>query len=344
MSVATASRRRFLEQHREDVATCWYEAVVQDGSLTLDSAVVRQQFLALTDRVITLLTIQEMVLAEARAIGIDLAELRYVHAEGFGRTLEVLAGELVSGLPAADLATLQPRLASLLGELTVGFLKHRHAAVLAEQDLIHRALVAAPRQVEEARWVSEARYRAVATQVTEGVVVVDASTARILEANPGFHHLLGYPEGELRGVSLYDLVPHDPARIDEGIRRTLQQGDRAIDRSRCRRKDGTLATIEGNATAIGSDSGTLLSIVVRDAREQGGWIAEPAEDELPMTQQEWQLVALLAEGRGNSQIADELNLGEQTVRNYLSRLYVKLGVSSRTAAVAWFQGHRLLPR
>jgi DNA-binding NarL/FixJ family response regulator len=41
------------------------------------------------------------------------------------------------------------------------------------------------------------------------------------------------------------------------------------------------------------------------------------------------VVRLVAEGRTNRDIARELNLSEHTVRNYLFRIFNKLGTSNR---------------
>ena len=79
-------------------------------------------------------------------------------------------------------------------------------------------------------------------------------------------------------------------------------------------------------------------------------LTQPVQDEnenvLPsqeagLTQREWQLLDLLARGRDNAQIAAELSLADQTVRNYLSRLYQKLGVETRAAAILWALNHGL---
>jgi DNA-binding NarL/FixJ family response regulator len=43
----------------------------------------------------------------------------------------------------------------------------------------------------------------------------------------------------------------------------------------------------------------------------------------------------MAQGWDNVRIADELNLAEQTVRNYVSRIYTALGVNSRAEALVW---------
>lgn len=43
----------------------------------------------------------------------------------------------------------------------------------------------------------------------------------------------------------------------------------------------------------------------------------------------------LAQGCSNEQIAQDLCLGEQTIKNYVTSLYTKLAVHSRAEAVAW---------
>jgi DNA-binding NarL/FixJ family response regulator len=48
-----------------------------------------------------------------------------------------------------------------------------------------------------------------------------------------------------------------------------------------------------------------------------------------LTKREQTLVQLVTEGRSNKDISRELNLSEHTVRNYLFRIFNKLGTSSR---------------
>jgi DNA-binding NarL/FixJ family response regulator len=54
-----------------------------------------------------------------------------------------------------------------------------------------------------------------------------------------------------------------------------------------------------------------------------------------LTPREEQVVALVAEGLGNRQIARELNLSEHTVKKYLFRIFEKLGISSRVELVLY---------
>ena len=63
----------------------------------------------------------------------------------------------------------------------------------------------------------------------------------------------------------------------------------------------------------------------------------PAEDERlrDLTGQERKILSLLADGMTNRQIADELFLAEKTVKNYVSNLLSKMGMSRRTEAAVY---------
>lgn len=53
-----------------------------------------------------------------------------------------------------------------------------------------------------------------------------------------------------------------------------------------------------------------------------------------LTRRETEVLTLVADGLSNSAIADSLHLTEGTVKSHLARIFVKLDVDSRTAAVA----------
>jgi len=53
----------------------------------------------------------------------------------------------------------------------------------------------------------------------------------------------------------------------------------------------------------------------------------------PLTAREREVLSLMTNGLANTQIAAALKLGEGTVRNHVSSILAKLGVSDRTKAV-----------
>ena len=54
-----------------------------------------------------------------------------------------------------------------------------------------------------------------------------------------------------------------------------------------------------------------------------------------LTPREEQVVALVAEGLSNRDVASELNLSEHTIKKYLFRIFEKLGISSRVELVLY---------
>jgi two-component system response regulator DevR len=68
---------------------------------------------------------------------------------------------------------------------------------------------------------------------------------------------------------------------------------------------------------------------------------EEAQAFANLSQQERHVLLLVSEGRTNREIAKSLYLGEGTVRNYVSSILAKLGVSNRAEAAAYAVKHSL---
>ena len=62
---------------------------------------------------------------------------------------------------------------------------------------------------------------------------------------------------------------------------------------------------------------------------------QPAEDLESLTEQERRILDLIAEGLTNRQIGERLFLAEKTVKNYVSNVLMKLGMSRRSEAAAY---------
>jgi two-component system, NarL family, response regulator DevR len=60
-----------------------------------------------------------------------------------------------------------------------------------------------------------------------------------------------------------------------------------------------------------------------------------------LSEQELKVLALIAQGKTNKEIATSLYLGEGTVRNYVSNILGKLGLSNRAEASAYAIRHNL---
>ena len=72
-------------------------------------------------------------------------------------------------------------------------------------------------------------------------------------------------------------------------------------------------------------------------------INTPALSALGITRREHEVLALIAAGRSNKEIARQLNLSPNTVKTHLARLYEKLEAVRRTDAILRARELRLIP-
>jgi len=81
-----------------------------------------------------------------------------------------------------------------------------------------------------------------------------------------------------------------------------------------------------------------------DAAEPAG-VTEPGDAADPgdaaepqkLSAREAEVMSLIADGQTNGEIAAHLFLAEKTVKNHVRRIYSKLGVGSRRAAIAYWR-------
>lgn len=82
----------------------------------------------------------------------------------------------------------------------------------------------------------------------------------------------------------------------------------------------------------------IAEAVVAVARGEGRWFVNPQRSPLPsagLTEREREVLVLMARGRSNAEIAEQLYISPHTVRNHVGRCFGKLGVTSSREAVAW---------
>jgi DNA-binding NarL/FixJ family response regulator len=61
-----------------------------------------------------------------------------------------------------------------------------------------------------------------------------------------------------------------------------------------------------------------------------------------LTKREIEILRRVADGATNKQVAEQICISEKTVGRHLANIYAKLGVSTRTAAVAWAHDNNVL--
>ena len=92
---------------------------------------------------------------------------------------------------------------------------------------------------------------------------------------------------------------------------------------------------EGKAILDPAVTTHVLAAVRRAAHAQNATVFSE------LSGQERRVLALITLGETNREIAQQLHLGEGTVRNYVSNTFVKLGVANRAEAAAFATKHHL---
>jgi PAS domain S-box-containing protein len=88
---------------------------------------------------------------------------------------------------------------------------------LPKSDLAER------KRIEDALKVSEVRYRRLFETAKDGILILDADTGRITDANPFLQDLLGYSHGELLGKRLWEIGPFRDIAASRDAFRKLQR-------------------------------------------------------------------------------------------------------------------------
>jgi DNA-binding NarL/FixJ family response regulator len=79
----------------------------------------------------------------------------------------------------------------------------------------------------------------------------------------------------------------------------------------------------------------LYGTRARDVPKSQGGSGRTA-DPHGLSAREVEVMSLIADGQTNGEIAAHLFLAEKTVKNHVRRIYSKLGVGSRSAAIAYW--------
>lgn len=124
---------------------------------------------------------------------------------------------------------------------------------------------------------------------------------------------------------------------DDAIAASLLAGARGYLLKNVSRTDLLRAVRQVSAGATLLDADT----VGRGKRRLDALAGRPTGPEDALTEREREVLALVAKGYTNRQIADALSLSEKTARNHLSHILEKLGLSRRSEAAVYAVQHQL---
>ncbi len=144
----------------------------------------------------------------------------------------------------------------LLGLLVGGFI------------IVAMLLVARSRRLNADRLALESRYRAIIEQAQDGLLVADARTGEIVDANPAVQQQLGFTLDELRGRSVLSVL-RGPNDSQDPVIATLARVEpsRGIELVQWL-KDGRQMDVEVSCVPIESRDRRLVSYLMRDLSER----------------------------------------------------------------------------
>ncbi len=144
----------------------------------------------------------------------------------------------------------------LLGSLVVGF------------TIVAVLLLARSRRLNADRIALESRYRAIIEQAQDGLLIADARTGEIVDANPAVQQQLGFTLDELRGRSILSVL-RGPNDSQDPVIATLARVEpsRGIELVQWL-KDGRQMDVEVSCVPVESSDRRLVSYLMRDLSER----------------------------------------------------------------------------
>jgi two-component system cell cycle sensor histidine kinase/response regulator CckA len=125
------------------------------------------------------------------------------------------------------------------------------------------------KKAEEDLRASETRYRRLFESAKDGILILDADTGRVVDANPFLISLLGYSHADLLGKTLWDLGPFKDVTVSRDAFRQLQEKDYVrYEDLPLETRDGQLINVEfvSNVYLVGKTR--VIQCNIRDITER----------------------------------------------------------------------------
>ena len=225
------------------------------------------------------------------------------------------------------------------------------------------------RKAETALRHSEERFQQAFALAPVAMVVAARKAHTLFNANEAFLTMTGHDEDALVGRSPGDMMLWDTSvtrrRLEEEIERTgaLRNVDAKV-----RRKDGGLLDCLVSAATIDMAGDPCVLWVIQDITERrhselelvnaieavmsdANWFSRnvveklanlraqqsgvPVKEITELTPREKEVLSLVCQGLDDTAVAAALGMSRTTVRNHVARIYGKIGVNKRGAAIVW---------
>jgi PAS domain S-box-containing protein len=147
----------------------------------------------------------------------------------------------------------------------------RFESVDSQPDLILLAIedITDRKQAEVAVQTSEVRYRRLFQTAKDGILILDANTLKIIDANPFMTELLGYPHDEFLGKELWEIGLFGDERDSQAAYQELQEkGYIRYDHLPLETKNGARAEVEFVSNIYQVDHRSVAQCNIRDISER----------------------------------------------------------------------------
>ncbi|HTH49717.1 MAG TPA: PAS domain S-box protein, partial [Candidatus Limnocylindria bacterium] len=122
---------------------------------------------------------------------------------------------------------------------------------------------------EETLRASELRYRRLFETAQDGIIILDADTAQVVDANPFMQQLLGYSQEEFLGRKLWEIGPFKGEAASKIVFAELQRTDRKrYEGLPLETKAGLRVEVEFISVAFLADQKRLIQCNIRDITER----------------------------------------------------------------------------
>jgi PAS domain S-box-containing protein len=214
---------------------------------------------------------------------IEQAEARTEQAEARSEQAEVRSGQAEARSEQAEARTEQAEARSGQAEARTeqaearsGQAEARTEQAEARSEQAEARTEQAQARSEEAIRASELRYRRLFETAQDGILILDADSGQVVDANPFMKQMLGYSQAEFLGRKLWEIGPFKGVAASKLAFAELQHADRiCYEGLPLETKDGRRVEVEFISNAYLMDQKRLIQCNIRNITER-----KFAEDEI----------------------------------------------------------------
>lgn len=251
---------------------------------------------------------------------------------------------LAKKVPSQFLEHISPEVIKLIRSLRDGEEKPLHGMMKMYQRVGELESEVRGTHLEQGEREKLEFFRALVVNSYDPILVLNQEMELLYES-PSAARMLGFTEGTLVGRDPLGIVhPDDLSRIANMLQQMTQSpGETIRTIGRTLSKDGKSLLVEAEAhSMVHIPEVNGIVIVLRDITEREQELKDAfgmdrtalKQKDYKLTESEMQVLTVMAKGLSNPKIAEKLVLSSSTVRFHVSNILHKLGVSSRTEAVA----------